>query len=413
MMRDFPKINYLQVTHIPFIKKNTGEVITDELWANDLMAQVRFIGKMKIAAPQLVTDAQHQTWGPTATILPPDCGLDFIGFPPLFSHRDLWKLPSIRKVLYREVMWADLVHISNYFPPYLGLFYAHGLAVKQGKKTLLVIPEDFYDMMAWEWVRNAPTSFERWLRQKQLNIMERKVRKAAEKSSLTFLLTPPVVNLYRLIIKNGVAVRHTNHTTEDVITEKELEAKCTEIQNGAPLKIIAACRHAPLKGLDFLVHAIALLKKRNITVQCTIYGHGNITNDLKQLAKRLEVDDKVNIPGALQPGKSIFKAFAEAHVCAMPHRTNDFARSFYDAIAGGTPVIAFHTPASMGTIRDNVDGLLVPLDNVITLSLGIERLHNDRQLLTNLAMNARSRALVETQEAWGEYRAEKIKELFL
>ena len=95
----------------------------------------------------------------------------------------------------------------------------------------------------------------------------------------------------------------------------------------------------------------------------------------------------------------------------MPHRTNDFARAFYDAIAAGLPVIAYRTENSEGTIRDGVDGLLVTRDNVIALALAIVHLHEDRPLLIKMAHAARRRALIETQEIWHRLRKESIDEM--
>ena len=80
--------------------------------------------------------------------------------------RDWPKWIGIRRVLREAVARADLVHTSNYFPPYLGLAYAHDIAVKMGKKTVFVITEDFFDMLAWEWCRLADGRVQRWRRER-------------------------------------------------------------------------------------------------------------------------------------------------------------------------------------------------------------------------------------------------------
>ena len=82
-------------------------------------------------------------------------------------------------------------------------------------------------------------------------------------------------------------------------------------------------------------------------------------------------------------------------------------------MAGGAPVIAFRTPASLETVRDGVDGLLAPLDDIEGLADTIRRFHEDRALLARCAVAARERALRNTRSAWYRLRADWTRALFL
>jgi glycosyltransferase involved in cell wall biosynthesis len=403
-------LKYLLVTHIPFYRKG-DKVVIDETWANDLFEVTKHMGPIRVLAPELQEKGQQLLWGPTSVELDENSSITFVGFPPLINRLDYWKLPWIWWIIYVEVKKAHIVHTSNLFPPYLCLLYAHNLAVKLKKKTVFVIPEDFHDMLAWEWVRLANTRLERWRRQRTLARMDRKIQQAVTHASLTLLGTPPAVNLFRLYAKNGYAFRDTTHQAKEVIGEQALEEKCREILENVPLRIVTVCRHKPLKGLDFLIRAIGELKKRDIFVTASLYGEGPMTPALKTLVAQLGVVDRVFFPGPLKPGPDVYQAFFQAHFSVMPHRTNDFARSFFDSLVGGCPVVAFSTEASEGTVRDNIDGLLAPRDNVIALSLAIERLHRNRSLLVELAKNARVRALVENRDCWHQFRANLVLEL--
>src|SRR5690242_15310207 len=121
--------NYLMVTHIPFMRLPNGDVTLDGLWARDLQGLVQSVGPIRVAAPELTAGDAHLTWGPGAATLSPDDGVTFAGFPAIRSRKDVWRWPRIRQVLRREVSQADLVHTSNFFPPYAGLSYAHDRAV--------------------------------------------------------------------------------------------------------------------------------------------------------------------------------------------------------------------------------------------------------------------------------------------
>jgi glycosyltransferase involved in cell wall biosynthesis len=402
---------YLQVTHIPFTRDDRGRVLLDEVWANDLLSQVKQLGPMRVVAPEVGRDHKGLAWGPSVTTLSDSSGLVFRGFPPRSSPRDLLPLRAIRNVLREEVDAADVIHTSNLFPPYLPLAYAHERAVRKGKLTVFVVAEDFYDMLSWEWVRVGASGFERTTRRLTLEGIEGLVRHMVRTASLVFFHTPTTVTRYRLETKNGVAIRLPTHEAEDVISESEFERKRQAQLRKDPLAVGVLARHNPIKGIDFFIRSVAALRARGIRVKAKVYGFGQLTENYKALAACILPPDAIEFLGPVSPGRPLFRAMAELDVFVMPHRTNDFGRTFYDAMAGGTPVVAFDTPASKETVYAGTDGLLVPMDNVIALSQAIERLDKNRDQLVSMAAAARARGLVDTKAAWQTFRAMKVREL--
>lgn len=403
---------YLLISHVPFARGHDGRVTVDGLWARDLYGLASSIGPVCVAAPELSGVEKLKTWGPTASTVEPGSGITFRGLPPITSPRNHWARARMRTILRQEVSKADLIHTSNYFPPYVDLSCAHDHAVRLQKKTVFVIAEDFVDMLDWEWVRMAESDFQRWRRKRLLRALDARVRRSAATASLTFMHTPAAVCRYRLAARNGIAIRQPGHEVEDVISGDRLRMKCAAIESGVPLVLVAACRHSPLKGLEFLVGAVSLLASLNVPVEARIYGEGESTGHLQSLARSSGVADSVSFPGPLPPGPEIYRAIAEGHAFIMPHRTNDFGRAFFDAMAGGTPVVAFRTPASVDTVRNGVDGLLTPLDDVEGLAAAIRHLHENRASVVSAAHAARERALVNTREAWFRWRAEWTRSLF-
>ena len=397
---------YLLVTHIPFARSSDGAVTIDSLWARDLEGLADCGWPVRVCAPEMNTAEAVKSWGPGTRVLPAGSNLQFVGFPPIEKRLDAWKWFAIRSVLRREVRLAGVVHSSNCFPPYVGLSYAHDLAVKLKKKTLLVIAEDFYDMLDWEWVRTGGSTFEIDRRSRQLAALDRRVRRSASTADLTFLHTPAAVQRYRNSARNGIAIRQPGHETEDVISQRDFEQKCSAIAAGAPLRIVAASRHKPLKGLDLLISAIDILKSRGIRVCADLYGDGPQRQELQDAIDSLQLSDRVRLPGTIEPGTAVYQAISSGHVFAMPHRTTDFGRAFFDAMAGAAPVIAFRTPASIDTVRDNVDGLICAMDDVESLAGAIARYHYDRPFLIRCAANARERALTNTRSFWYNLRSD-------
>jgi glycosyltransferase involved in cell wall biosynthesis len=403
-------IRYLLVTHIPFARSGDA-VELDALWLRDLEGLRDSVGHVTVAAPQ-VASTDLRGWGPGIASVRDSDRLEFIGFPNIRGRRDLPRWLGVRRILRDAVARADLVHTSNLFPPYLGLIYAHQRALKMGKKTVFVIAEDFFDMLSWEWGRLARGPTEQWSRGRTLRRLDSRARRSAATASLTFVHTPAAVRRYRLYGRNVIAIRLPAHELGDVISQDALEARRNSMMNGERLIVVAAGRHSALKGFDFLIMAAAILKHRGVDIDVRIYGKGAETAQLKSLSMRLGVADRVSLPGGLSPGPAIYAAISAGHLSAMPHRTTDFGRSFYDAMAGGTPVVAFRTDASIDTVREGIDGWICPLDDVEALAATLERLNRCRAMVAAASINARERALRESKSFWCDLRAQAIRGLF-
>ncbi len=401
--------SYLLVTHIPFSRNEQGEPVVDALWARDLIGLTKSVGPLRVAAPE-VSSASLKTWGHNSSVLPESTGIQFRGFAQVRGKRDYWRWPTIRRVLREEVRNANLVHTSNFYPPYLGLAYAHDYAAKMGKPTVFVVAEDFPDILEWEWVRPS-SGLEQWRRRRTLAAIDQRVRKSAATAALTFLHTPAVVDRYRLCARRSVAIRQPGFELEHVITADALQQRIESLKEDRPLRLACACRHVSLKGIDLLLRAIGLLKDRGVKVTTTLYGQGPETEQLKKLAGQLGIAGQVNMPGALSAGPELDHALQQADLFVMPHRSTDFGRAFFDAIAAALPVVAFRTPASAETVYDGLDGFLTPMDDIQGLAERIAVLHRDRTLLAGAALAARARALENTRTEWFRMRAAWTKSL--
>ena len=404
-------MRYLLVTHIAFARQPDGSVLLDQLWAEDLRGLAHSIGAVTIAAPQVSADAL-QAWGAALTTLTTAEDLSFIALPVRGGRFDLLYSFKLRRVLRQAVRNADLVHTSNLFEPDTALYFAHDYAVRLRKKTLFVVAEDFADMLGWEWVRPATGPLQRFLRGQGLARTDEAVRRRVRNASLTFLHTPAAVARYRQDAACAIAIRQPVHENTDVIAEDQLRTRLAAAAAGHPLHLVAACRLRRLKGIAFLVRAVAILRDRGIAVRATIYGAGPQRTAIEALAAQLGVADIVALPGAIANGSELRTALNACDVFLMPHLTNDFGRSFFDAMAAGLPVIAFRSVASIDTVRDGVDGLLAPDADAEGLAAAIADYNSDRELLADASYAARRRALDNTRSFWNHLRAGWVREMF-
>jgi glycosyltransferase involved in cell wall biosynthesis len=404
-------MRYLLITHIPFARNPGGEILVDRLWAEDLRGLVNAVGPITVAAPEVLRMGPLQAWGPSVETLQTRERMTFVGLPERQGRLDMTHRLKLKSLLRKAVKRAEIVHTSNLFEPNTNLYFAHDYAVKRGKKTLFVVAEDFYDMMEWEWVRTAPTTFQRVRRHRALERIDYQVRRRVATASLTFLHTPAAVTRYRQDAMNGVAIRQPMHEREDVIAAGRLSTRLFRASTGTPLRLVTASRMQPLKGLDLLLRAIALLESRGIEVEATLCGDGPQLLALRALAQQLQIATRVQFPGPVTPALALRECLANGDLFLMPHLTHDFGRSFFDAMAAGCPVVAFRSVASQDTVRDGVDGLLAPNADVEGLAACIGRFHHDRELLARASQAARVRALENTRTFWNNFRGDLVREL--
>jgi glycosyltransferase involved in cell wall biosynthesis len=201
-------------------------------------------------------------------------------------------------------------------------------------------------------------------------------------------------------------IRQPGHEAKQVIGPEVLESRLAGLTPPRPLRLATACRHVDLKGLDLLIRAVALLRQRGVSVEVSLYGGGPRTASLRALAATLGVEDRIEFPGPLAAGEELDLALRKSDLFLMPHRTSDFGRAFFDAMAAGLPVLAFRTPASVDTVYEGLDGFLSPLDDVQGLAERIAFLEKNRSMLAAASRGARQRAMENTRSEWFRLRAQ-------
>lgn len=162
--------------------------------------------------------------------------------------------------------------------------------------------------------------------------------------------------------------------------------------------ILFAGRIEPLKGIDTLLEAIALLKARHITdltdTCVTIIG-GNPWADtldeemerLQRMSLELGLDDLVAFAGARDQHVLPYY-YAAAEMVVMPSHYESFGMVALEAMAMGTPVIASEVGGLAYVVRDGYNGFLVPRRDAHALAQRIADLLNDQALRQQLSHQA-------------------------
>jgi D-inositol-3-phosphate glycosyltransferase len=169
-------------------------------------------------------------------------------------------------------------------------------------------------------------------------------------------------------------------------------------------------RIEPLKGVDTLLHAVALLRKRKAcpkqSVCLSIIGGEPDTSPevmdaemarLQMLCSQLGMDDVVVFLGK-RSQDTLPYYYSAAQVVVVPSHYESFGMVALEAMACGTPVIASQVGGLAFLVQDGVTGYHVPDDDPEALCEKLASLLGDEKLRHSLGHNAAEYALNYTWE---------------
>jgi len=161
------------------------------------------------------------------------------------------------------------------------------------------------------------------------------------------------------------------------------------IPAGVPV-IAYSGRIAKEKSMNVLVHAFALLAKRQPEAHLLLIGGGPWYVPCQRLVESLGVEQRVHFTGYVER-RRVFDCLAESDVFAFASLTDTQGVAVLEAMALGCLPVAVRSGAVADVIRDGVDGMTVE-PNAEALAEGLARVLESDNLRQRLAGQARARA---------------------
>lgn len=150
--------------------------------------------------------------------------------------------------------------------------------------------------------------------------------------------------------------------------------------------ILAVGRLAYVKGFDRLIDAFALLKSKEIDL--LIVGDGEERNRLVAQCARLGLQDRVFMPG---DKKNVQDYYAQAELFVLPSRNEGYPNALIEAMSFGCACVAMdcnYGPRDI--ITNELNGLLVPTEDLNALATGITRVLKSPSLKKRLGEQAQT-----------------------
>lgn len=175
---------------------------------------------------------------------------------------------------------------------------------------------------------------------------------------------------------------------------------------GAP-KLVVGCGHlARVKGFDLLLEAVAVARGMGAPpLELVVLGEGDDREALEDQAVRLLGAGVAHFPGHVADPQSIIGA---ADALVVSSRWEGFGLVLAEALAGGTPCIAFDCPSGpREVLADGAFGALVAPEDVPGLARALVDHLTDPAPLRAAAARARSEAprLFDPEVAAADHRA--------
>ncbi len=321
-------------------------------------------------------DLTYVRHGATETITEYDGDIEVlrIGRSASFARLDVCpSLPRVLRGLTREN--TDIIHVHTPNPTML-------LALCAARPNVPVVITHHSDIIRQKLLKMALKPFEHFVYGKASAIQSTSPEYPSESSLLRRYQDrveslPLGVDLHGFTHPTAAAIDYANHLRS---------------QHSEPLWLgVGRCVY--YKSFDVAIKALP-----HVPGKLMIVGHGPLEPQLRQLAKDLNVSDRVVWQHYLT-NDQLVGTYAAAKALWFPSnaRSEAFGLVQVEAMACGTPVINAHIPGSgvSWVSRHEESGLTVEMNDPLALAAAANRLMNEAGLCERLSHGAKSRACRE------------------
>jgi len=149
-------------------------------------------------------------------------------------------------------------------------------------------------------------------------------------------------------------------------------------RKGEPL-VLHVGRLKRYKSTDHLLEAAQTLKQNGKRFKVKIVGDGDDLPRLKELSRRLALEDVVEFTGFISEDDKI-RLYQAASVLVENSIKEGWGLIVMEANACSTPVVAARSPGLVDSVQDGKTGLLYEYGNVTELARRLEQLLDDAEL---------------------------------
>lgn len=172
----------------------------------------------------------------------------------------------------------------------------------------------------------------------------------------------------------------------DTIPDADAKKIIKEL-NRFPIRVAAMGRLAQQKGFDLLLEAFKKIIRDCPDVGLVILGEGPLRSQLENQRSQLGLQKQVLMPGRMKKPHAVI---ASCDIFIFCSRYEGQGLALLEAMACGVPAVSYDCPSGPShIIRDNVDGILLPPEDIDALSDAVVTLLHDKEKRQALGAAAR------------------------
>jgi glycosyltransferase involved in cell wall biosynthesis len=199
-----------------------------------------------------------------------------------------------------------------------------------------------------------------------------------------------------------------NKTHVEAVVGQDLGHKISHVNHGLDLKqygsrrppsgerpvILSVGQLVERKGFAQLIRACRRLRDQGYDFACHIVGQGDQREELENLIQTLSLEHRVTLRGAL-PHEKVIEEYDQATIFVLACTTSRVGNMdgipnvLPEAMAMQLPVISTNLSAIPELINDQLNGLLVPPGDIVSLAAAMARLLDEPALRERLGRKGR------------------------
>ena len=188
-----------------------------------------------------------------------------------------------------------------------------------------------------------------------------------------------------IVLDKGHVVHHGVNL--DKFTYREPPAPTNEDGSPRPLRMVCTATFTEIKGHEYLIEAIRLLRDRGKDIDLKLIGgdppqQSNLQNEIRAQVRAAGLDERVEFLGK-RPSDEVMRWIEWADVGVLASVRSDtgdmdgLPNVLTECLAMGRPVVSTRQPGTMELVEHGVNGLLARTRDAEELAACIEQMYDD------------------------------------
>jgi glycosyltransferase involved in cell wall biosynthesis len=211
------------------------------------------------------------------------------------------------------------------------------------------------------------------------HIVDEVIANSAETKRTIISKNPKLFDINKIrIIYNGIYIDQFDAQKPENIYSRK----------GDEIVIGNAGRLVKQKGQKFLVELASNLKSKGLNFKIIIAGEGKLENELQNLVKKNQLEDKIEFIGFVEDMKSFMQSI---DIFVLTSIWEGFGYVLVEAMACNKPVVAFRISSNPEVVLDNVTGYMVEPFDVSSMTNKVIQLIEDKETREKMGNEGRKR----------------------